>query len=364
MALATRLAQLGWDVSLHERDPDLRMFGSGIWLWENGLKSLKIIGAFDRTVARARPVREWRIEDGQGRLLMSKSLVGRDRLLLPPRADLYEALIERANAFGVEVHTSSSASAVRPDGVLVMESGEERSADLVVVADGANSRLRENLLATSWIDYGVEGGFRLLIDHREGDPTEVITEWWSGNFRAMFNPCTDGSDYIYLGGPVTEPRAREVPVDPNFWSERFPVARDMLQRVDNASRWDRLVNVRIHKWSEGKVAIVGDAAHAMPPNLGQSANMAFTNAMALAMQVDGGTDIPSSLRNWEARQRPLTDHVQRWSYLYQWVLGRWPERGESLRSDLVRTIASMPWFDSGLLRGARHIPDGYDSSMD
>ncbi|MCF4167364.1 FAD-dependent monooxygenase [Zavarzinia compransoris] len=365
LALGTRLAQLGWKVVLHERADDLRMFGSGIWLWDNGLKALKILGAYDKAVANARKIREWRIEDGNGGLLMSQILLGegRDRLLLPPRADLYEALIERAGYYGVEVHTSSVATAVRKEGVLVMESGEERRADLVVVADGAYSRLRESLFATAWMDYGVEGGFRLLVDHREGDPTDVITEWWSGPWRVMFNPCTDGSDYVYLGGPVGEDRARVIPVEVDFWAEKFPAAGDLFTRVDTASRWDRIVNVRLREWSSGRVAIVGDAANAMPPNLGQSANMAFSNAMALAMAVDGCAldDIPGALREWEARQRPLTDHVQWWSYIYNLVLGKWPTSFMPLRSDLVRLVAGMEWFNAGLFRGARHTPAGYDT---
>jgi 2-polyprenyl-6-methoxyphenol hydroxylase-like FAD-dependent oxidoreductase len=107
LAVATRLAQLGWKVRLHERSADLRMFGAGIWLWNNGLKSLKILGAYDAAVRRAKTVKEWRICDGQGRLLMSRPANAADPLLIPPRADLYEALIDRAEAAGVEILTSS-----------------------------------------------------------------------------------------------------------------------------------------------------------------------------------------------------------------------------------------------------------------
>lgn len=359
LALSTRLAQLGWETHLHERSPDLRMFGSGIWLWENGLKSLKLLGAYEQTVHRASKVREWRIADGEGRVIYTKVVEGRDRLLLPPRADLYQALIDQAAAAGVNVHTSSVVASVRPEGVLVTENDEERRADLVVVADGAYSRLRECILATSWIDFGIEGGFRALVDRHANDSPDIITEYWSKGWRAMFNPCTDGSNYIYMGGPVTDRRGREVPIDVQLWRGLFPGAGGLFDNVTELSRWDRIVNVRTRFWSEGHVAILGDAAHAMPPNLGQSANMAFSNAMALAMEVHRGTDIPTALRDWEIRQRPLTNHVQWWSYIYGYVLCRWPDCLESLRSDMVRVLAKSQWFDEGLCRGARHIPAGY-----
>ena len=359
LALSTRLAHLGWQVNLHERSQDLRMFGSGIWLWENGLKTLKLLGAYEAATARARVVKEWRIADGSGAILLNKALEGRDRMLLPPRADVYQALIDQAMAAGVTVFTSSVASSVRPEGVLVMESGEERRADLVVVADGAYSRLRESVLATASMDLGIEGGFRVLVDVQPDDPTDIITEYWSGPWRAMFNPCTDGSNYIYLGGPVSDPRGRQRPVDPSFWEERFPGAGAMFARVGELSRWDRIVNVRTRHWSEGRIAILGDAAHAMPPNLGQSANMAFSNAMALAMQVVEAEDIPAALRGWEIQQRLLTDHVQNWSYAYGQALGRWPQALLPVRSDLLRLLARTEWFDEGICRGARHSPAGF-----
>ncbi len=360
LALSIRLAQLGWQVSLHERSADLRMFGSGIWLWENGLKSLALLGAYEAATYRAKKVREWRIADGDGEVLITKFLQGRDRMLLPPRADLYQALIDRAATLNVGVSTSSVVAAVRPEGVLVLEDGTERRADLVVVADGAYSRLRENILATAWMDFGSEGGFRMLVDRREGDPDDIITEYWSGAWRCMFNPCTDGSNYVYLGGPVRDRRGRARPVDPALWRGLFPGAGNLFDHVGEVGRWDRIVNVRTSHWSEGHVAILGDAAHAMPPNLGQSANMAFTNAMALAMQVSGGGDIPEALRTWEKRQRPLTDHVQWWSYIYGLLMSYWPKSLERLRSDGVRLLARSDWFDEGLLRAARTTPAGYE----
>jgi 2-polyprenyl-6-methoxyphenol hydroxylase-like FAD-dependent oxidoreductase len=360
LALSIRLAQLGWDVSLHERSADLRMFGSGIWLWENGLKCLTLLGAYEAATCRAKKVKEWRIADGNGRVLITKHLQGRDRMLLPPRADLYQALIDRAAALGVEVFTSSIVNAVRPEGVLMLESGVERKADLVVIADGAYSRLRENILATSWMDFGSEGGFRMLVDKRDGDPEDIITEYWSGAWRCMFNPCTDGSNYIYLGGPVRDRRGRARPVDPDLWRGLFPGAGTLFDHVGEVSRWDRIVNVRTSHWSEGRVAMIGDAAHAMPPNLGQSANMAFTNAMALAMRVTEAADVPSGLCAWEAAQRPLTDHVQWWSYIYGLIMSYWPKSIERLRSDGVRLLAGSEWFDEGLLRAARTTPAGYE----
>ena len=359
LCAATRFAQLGWRVSLHERSADLRMFGAGIWLWESGLKTLSVLGAYESATHRARNIREWRIADGRGRTLMSREMTPSDRMLLPPRADLYQALIDRAMALGVEIHTSSVITGVRPEGVVVTEGGAERKADLILVANGAYSQLREQILGTAWIDYGIESAIRMMIDGHPDDSPDVITEYWNGPWRLLFNPCTEGQTYIFLSAPLDDERSRLLPIDRDLWKEQFPVASGLIDRFGEAGRWDRLVNVRCRRWSQGRVAVVGDAAHAMPPNLGQAANTAFGNVMALAQMVDQGGDIGTSLEAWEARQRPLTNHVQWWSYLYGYVIGKWPRGLLPLRSDLLRMVSKTEWFDEGLNRGARHSPAGY-----
>jgi 2-polyprenyl-6-methoxyphenol hydroxylase-like FAD-dependent oxidoreductase len=359
---ATRLAQLGWSVRLHERSSELRMFGAGIWLWENGLRSLEAAGALEAAVARAMVIKEWRIATETGKILFTRPMTADDRLLLPPRADLYESLIQRAEQSGVDIGTNSVAMSVRPEGVLELESGRENKADLVVVADGAFSRLRESVLCTAAIDYGIEAGIRMLIDRAPGDPDDLITEYWNDRWRLLYNPCTDGQDYIFLSAPVSDERARKTPIDRDLWREKFPVVASVIDRFTEASRWDRLVNVRCRTWSAGKVVIVGDAAHAMPPNLGQAANMAFTNALSLAAAVSSANDIEQALRDWERRERPLTDHVQRFSYYYGFFLGKWPREFLALRDDVLRVLGASSWFEQALNRGMRHMPVGAHAS--
>lgn len=361
LMLAARLAQLGWSVNLHERSKDLRMFGAGIWLWENGLKCLKVVGAYDDAIANAKVIKEWRIVDHRGKTLMTRPYTPDDKMLVPPRADLYQSLIDRVEDLGVTIFTSSVAAAAKPEGVLVMENGEERPADLVVGADGNGSRIRESIHGSRWADYGVESGIRMMIDHRDGDPEDVVTEYWNGPWRLLYNPCTGGQDYIFLGAPIGDPRTR-LPVDKEIWKDTFPDLSDLISRLQEASRWDRVINIKCRTWSEGRVAIIGDAAHAMPPNLGQAANMAFTNALALAAAVDEGTDIPRALARWEQRQRPVTDHVQWFSYAYGYVVAKWPRSMQTLRSDLVRQMAKSDWFTENLNRGPWHVPDGYGQS--
>jgi 2-polyprenyl-6-methoxyphenol hydroxylase-like FAD-dependent oxidoreductase len=358
LAVATALASRGWRVRVHERAPELRMFGAGIWLWENGLRSLRLLGAEEQTVARAKRIKEWAVVDQHGNDLFRRTFTDDDKMVLPVRADLYQALIDAARAAGVEIVTDSPVAGAEPEGVLVLADGSRLPADLVVAADGAYSRIRESLLLTDKISYLREGYIRLLVPKLPGDEETVITEAWHGSRRFLYCPSSDEQHYVAFSCPVDDRRGRAVPVDKDSWRETFPTFADVIGRIGNDGRWDRGMTVKCRAWSEGKVVLVGDAAHAQAPNLGQGANMTFTNAVSLAAAVSGDRDVPSALRAWEARERALTDHVQRWSHGYGWMVSMWPEQMADARTKFLQFATAIPWVDRQLNRAARHIPVG------
>jgi 2-polyprenyl-6-methoxyphenol hydroxylase-like FAD-dependent oxidoreductase len=93
----------------------------------------------------------------------------------------------------------------------------------------------------------------------------------------------------------------------------------------------------------------------MPPNLGQGAGCAMMNTLALAVALEDGSDVPAALRAWEARERPLTEHTQRWSEIYG-RLTTWPER---MRSLAFTALGRVKWLRRRYQRTATHIPTGY-----
>ena len=358
LASGIALAQRGWTVRIHERSAELRMFGAGIWLWENGLRSLAALGVEQEATKRARTIKSLVAKDQDDKILMRREFDVRDRLVLPPRADLYDALIERAEALGVEIVTSSPMAAARAEGELEGEDGSTYAADLVVVADGAFSRVRESMLLTRRVDYLDEGYTRLLIPRIDSDPPTEIIEYWSGSRRLLYDPCTDDLNYVCLCCNVDDEAGRQVPVDKDTWRRSYPALEGIIDRIGEVGRWDRALRVTCRSWSRGNVVLVGDAAHAQPPNLGQGANLTFQNSLSLATYLDRASDVPSGLAEWERKERPLTDHVQRWTDLYGRVASAWPERYSRQRSRVLEVANKVPWVDRQLGRAARHLPVG------
>ncbi len=355
---ACALAQRDWKVRVHERSRELRMFGAGIWLWENGLTALQAIGALDEAIARGQQISAWEIRDRHGHLIRRRPALPWDRLIVPPRADLYEALKRVARDDGVEVVTGSKAISADPSGEVVLADGSRLTADLVVAADGLRSAIRESLRLTKSFRPLGNGAIRLLIPRRKDETSDIAAEHWNGNRVLLYNPCTTEHVYLCFVAPVRDERGKRVPVDKETWCESFPMLAHAVERVEDQGRWDDFETVVARKWSAGKIAIIGDAAHGQPPWLGQAANLAFANALALAEFVSYGSDVPLALARWERWCRPTTDHTERWTNAYGRVVSFWPEGFDELRASSLRLFARFPGVERRLNVAQRRAPVG------
>ena len=351
--ISTALAQQGWSVRIYEQAEELRMFGAGIWLWENGLRALEAIGVLEAATHRGQRMSAWEIRDHRGRLLRRRQAYPFDRLIVPPRADLYEALIAGAREAGVEIITGSKALRARADGSIEFADDSIEYGSLIVAADGVRSALRESLgLTRNFRDLG-NGAIRLLIPRVEGEDTDVSSENWSGSRGLLYNPCSDEHVYLCLVCSQDDLEGRQMPVNVESWVRSHPRLESIIRRIGNEGRWDNFVTVEARRWSAGRIAIVGDAAHAQPPWLGQAANLAFANCLALAQFVGGASDVSQALHAWERTCRPVTDHTERWTNAYGRIVNLWPPRLEEARSLAVKAFVNAPGVER-MLNRAQH----------
>src|SRR5439155_15874047 len=207
------------------------------------LRALEAIGAFEQTVARTEKVTAWERRDEKHRLLLRAEFTERDRLYIPPRADLYDALLDVAAKAGVEIETTSTVVRGSPEGEVELEDGRRLGADLVVAADGHRSAVRESLGLTRRFRLRNEGCTRLLIPRLPGEASTVSVEWWSGHRRLLYCPASDETIYICLALRVDDERGRAVPVDKESWRESFRHLEGVIARIAEEGRWDVLSEV-------------------------------------------------------------------------------------------------------------------------
>jgi 2-polyprenyl-6-methoxyphenol hydroxylase-like FAD-dependent oxidoreductase len=366
LVAAIALRRRGWTVRVHERRDSLRGEGYGIAIHNNMARIFATFGILDRVLAGGMRIDRRDSVDANGRVVMTRKTVRSPYRI--DRQHIIELLAERANEAGAEIRFNSLVKAAAPAGVVTLEGGQKLTAELVVAADGVNSTIRD---AHGLLDrriWGRDCGVRINIPRRseeiaadDRDGT-VMIEAWADKRRVLYCPATKNEYYVLLTCTTADVSAATSPIDPDVWARSFPTMRSLFVRMrDEAdwpqSHWAHFQTIRLKRWSTGRIAVIGDAAHAMPPYLAQGAGHAMMNALGLAEALQQATSIEAALVEWERRERPLTEHTQLWTRIY----GATMFLPKPLKKIAI-LIEKLPWVAAQYVRAANHVPTGCDVS--
>jgi 2-polyprenyl-6-methoxyphenol hydroxylase-like FAD-dependent oxidoreductase len=357
------LAERGWSVRIHDKSPQLRAEGFAISTQPNALKVLEAIGVRDRVLQGGMKIVRRETRDRNDRPTMIAGDGGGYRI---SRQHIVATLEDRARQLGVDVEFGSQIAGADGGGVLVTSAGRRLAADVVIVADGIHSCIRQALGIPAVVTNHADGAMRLMVSRTTTEAEQDVRagamtcERWSGTRRILTSPCSNKDLYVALSCLAHDELAKRIPLDDATWSGSFPYLADLFKRIAaetdwSAVRWVQFQTVKLKRWSLGRVAIVGDAAHAMPPNLAQGAGCAMMNALSLAVSL-ASNPVSDALTAWEAQERPLTEHTQRWSRIYG-SLTIWPE---TLRSNAFAAMGKIKWIRRRYQRTANHRPTGYN----
>jgi 2-polyprenyl-6-methoxyphenol hydroxylase-like FAD-dependent oxidoreductase len=365
LALGALLSRQGWRVRVHERGNEIREIGAGIYIKNNSLEVLEHLGVMRRIEAQGTKLERAQIRFADGTVKQERQLSGTSRVHTFPRQALIEGLRDVALDSGVRILTGSRVTGTR-DGRLLTEQ-DSHPADLIVAADGVRSAVRDSL--------NIGGAFRelptlidrFLIESREFTAEPQTVEHWSGNRRIGVTPAGPAHTYVYMVAPASDAKAARLPLDVADWSGRFPLLRPLFEVLAAAPATQYPYGVvNCPRWAVGNVAILGDAAHGLPPTLGQGAGLTLMNALALATLVRDAPDIPVALRQWEKRVRFISDRTQAWACRYDAFTRQWPTALDFARPLVVwsfgrfRTLNNrMRIADRGLSLAGIHVDTGH-----
>jgi 2-polyprenyl-6-methoxyphenol hydroxylase-like FAD-dependent oxidoreductase len=335
LAAAAGLSSAGWDVTVCDRASSLEPVGVALGLAPNGLRALDVFGAGDVLREHAVP-QEVGIQRSDGRWLM-RSTTGQliadrfgDPIILLPRSAVIEALAARVPAGVLSLGTEvTSVEPGGPGAGSVATTAGELAADLVVAADGIGSAVRSALFpGHPGLRYAGFTTWRLLTGPVTGQAgatgvngqVQMAESWGRGTVFGVM-PLADGRVYCYAAAPA--PPGQRAADDElaelvrlfGRWHEPIPallasVAPGDVLRHDVAELAGPLPS-----FHRGRVALLGDAAHPMTPNLGQGACQALEDAAVIA-RLAAGTDpdeVPAVLARYTAARLPRTQNVVRWS---------------------------------------------------
>jgi 2-polyprenyl-6-methoxyphenol hydroxylase-like FAD-dependent oxidoreductase len=325
LAVAAGLSAAGWDVTACERAGALEPVGAGLALAPNGLRALDAIGAGDALRALAVP-QELGIRRPDGRWLMrsnSQRMVADrfgDPLILLPRAAVIDALAARVPS-GV-LRLATEVTSVVPGGseaARVTTTAGVLEADLVVAADGIGSATRSALFpGHPGLRYARFTTWRLLTGPVRVRPT-MAESWGRGTVFGVM-PLSDGRVYCYAAAPAAAgARAGDELAELvrlfGAWHEPIPGLLASARRQDVLRHDVAELAGPLPSFRRGRVALLGDAAHPMTPNLGQGACQALEDAVVISRlaAATGPGAVAEMLDHYTAARLPRTTDVVRWS---------------------------------------------------
>lgn len=313
LTLACALVRDGHRVTLLEQTPAWAPLGAGITLAGNAMAVLDGLGSGAAVRAAGRRISVGDVTDAAGRPLVEARLAdARSAGALADfwalhRADLHRVLLQAAG--GAELITGVTLTDLREEGhgVRVQRSdGIREDVDLVIGADGIRSAVRNRVIGDGVaVRYAGYTCWRLVVADRIGLGQSF--EMWGRGARMGLVPLAGERIYAFLvanaaAGGVDPPDGGRLESLRARFAAFGGMGGDLLASLtpdDSIMRHD-ICELSRPVWRRGRVALAGDAAHAMTPNLGQGAAQGIEDAQALRIALRRHDEDQAALAAFEA----------------------------------------------------------------
>lgn len=383
LASARILAQQGHRVSLFEKAEQLENVGAGLLLQPSGLAVFEHLGVLGSALNLGAPVSglEGRLADGH--LLVNShyhEVHPQSSGLGIHRATLCHVLMQGLQDYAIEWHMGVDVRQIQQQGEKIQLNGLSRdeqalrhSFDAVIIANGARSHLRP----ANWVKLDRPypwGAAWCIVPACNTLPADILHQFYHGSHTMM--------GILPTGSIPAQLQQVSQPLSSIFWSlpqtaladwlrqqqdgkhgwlgtveQYWPQAAEWLHQVLPQANWlaANYRDVVLSRHGAGRLGVIGDAAHAMSPQLGQGVNMALLDAWALGQAVQQAQDWDyvwqnyhrirlSSIRFYQWLSRALTPFYQSDSQRLGWLRDAgfsWMYRMPWLRRQMARTIAGI-----------------------
>lgn len=332
LATALGLARAGRRVHVLERAPEFGEVGAGIQLAPNALSALDTLGVLDAVLEDAvHPQRKVYLDAVTGETIGTIDL-GPDFVahygypyVVAHRVDLHRALLDGCRDSGLVTLENGQevVSAVnQPDGTVLVTTaaGTRYVAEAVVGADGVRSALRESIVGDELVP-------SRYVAYRGTVPIEAVGEdvtsspavlcWLGPSMHLIQYPLRGGQ--IYNNVAVFKSDAYSPDHDdwgtPEELDARFAVCCDAVQGaasyLSRDIRWPMYDREPAATWLDGRVALIGDAAHPMLQYLAQGGAQSLDDSVALVEELAGTHDVPAAFARYQERRLEHTANIQR-----------------------------------------------------
>jgi len=381
-AAAIFLARAGHHVTVYEAVDDPEAIGAGIIVQPTGMQVLSRLGVLPRVLSRGARLDSLRCVTTEGRKVV-------DIAYADVHADLYGLGMHRGVLFRALFEEAAAAGADIRCGVKIDSFDRERRGrprpmtehgkrfgphDIVVVADGARSQLRDDVAVVTREDEYPWGALWFVADDPTGEFQRELYQVVDGTgimiglLPTGLGPVADGEvdrprvSFFYSIRTNRDREVRRAGLDAFKTSvlARAPRAAPVLAQIES---FDQLLLARYHdivlrRFHEGRVVFIGDAAHATSPQLGQGANLALYDAMVLADVIAESESALGALAEYERRRR---GHLAFYQFATRWLTPFFQSDYEvlsALRDTFMGTACHLPIVRALMVRTMAGVKRG------
>jgi 2-polyprenyl-6-methoxyphenol hydroxylase-like FAD-dependent oxidoreductase len=331
LTTAIALESRGIESAVYEAAPVLKEVGAGIWVPPNAMNVFERLGLAAKIKAAGKVVEEICVGTSKGEVwqkIVASEVIKRfgNATTTIHRGRLQKLLFEAVDPG--TVHLDKRFTHFADDGQEVevfFADGTSAKGDLLLAADGIHSAARRQLFGEIPLRYSGQTCWRAATTFRLPDPeSKRMFEMWGpgAGLRFAYSQMTETEVYFYA--TVCEASGqKDVPGEvkgrlKKQYAEFGGLLGEIIDSAEEESiiRTDLFDFQPLHDWTHGHVALLGDAAHATTPNLGQGGAQAVEDSYVVAKCLAHARSIPAALKEYQAIRRPKAAHVVNTSWQY------------------------------------------------
>ncbi len=366
LCTAIALQNNGFDVTVYEKVKKLGEVGAGLTLWSNAIKVLRELGVADAVICAGSKVNSSQIRASNGAMLYDAHMGEMEAQYGEPvvaihRAALHEILINALNPNTLKLGIDFIKFEQNEKDVTVyFDNGESDTADLLIGADGIHSAVRKQMFPEIQLRYSGYTAWRGVVETENEAALGLTSESWGRGAR--FGIVRVDRKRVYWFATRNQSMSEQATGEQkkskllnifNKWHKPIDHLLDATP-AEMILQNDICDIAPFASWTNGRVTLLGDAAHPTTPNMGQGACMAMESAYVLARALSEEPDYKSALKRYENERHERTAWITNTS----WSIGK----GGQVENPLVIGLRNflVKITPAGAMQRNLHQAAGYD----
>lgn len=329
LTAAIALQNIGIKATVFEASPEIKAVGAGLALPVNAMKAFRHSNIEDDIIKAGNQLKRFIIYNAKGKVITSTNSEKLSRKygisnFTIHRAALHRILLSKIDLHYIKTGKRTKTIASTPEGYeITFDDGTTHHTKYLIVAEGVNSVIRRKILPQSVLRYAGYTCWRGIVDNSPLKLTESFETWGTtGRFGVV--PLANSTIYWFacINAPQNNERYKNFTVQDIY--ERFnhyhaPIGKVISSTKEENLIWNDIIDLApIRRYAFDNLVLIGDAAHATTPNMGQGACQAIEDAVILAIALQRNSVVAHAFRSFETRRLKRTHAIVNQS----WQLGR------------------------------------------